>query len=232
MVQAKSSNPRTWQNRAYLAGVCLGLAVLTFTVSSKQAQFHAKGPMNTGHETLACGDCHAQAPGNFRQQVQAKLNYALGLRETPATFGRKPVGNGECLACHERPNDRHPVYRFLEPRFAKAREALHPQECIACHAEHQGKRVSLATVGFCQQCHQDTKLKKDPLDTSHAVLIEQRRWESCLGCHDFHGNHIMKTATTVSVAMPAETLRDYFGDHASPYGDRLHHRAKRSPNDG
>jgi hypothetical protein len=231
-MQSKAVKPRKWQNLAYLAGACLGLAVLASNALPAGERWHAKGPMNTGHENLSCAECHQDAPGSFRQQIQANVRYALGLRETPAAFGRLPVGNGQCLACHERPNDRHPVYRFLEPRFAPARAKLRVHQCAACHAEHQGKRVTLAEFGYCAQCHKDTRLKKDPLDVSHADLIAAKQWGSCLGCHDFHGNHIMQTEKSLDKRVPAERLRAYFDGGPSPYGDARHHKAKKGAHDG
>ena len=142
-------------------------------------------------------------------------------------FGHQVVTNENCLACHERPNDRHPVYRFLEPRFLKAREALSPQFCVSCHAEHKGQRVTRTEIDYCVNCHKKTRLRKDPLDVSHERLIALKRWESCLGCHDFHGNHMMKTAKTVEAIIPAEKIRAYFQGGASPYGTERRYKAKK-----
>jgi hypothetical protein len=232
-MKAKAGTPRRWQNNAYLTGFCAGTAILACIVALPGGEkFQAKGPMNTGHETLACSSCHRVSQGSFRQQIQANLRYALELRKTPVEFGRKPVGNEQCLDCHNRPNDRHPVYRFLEPRFAKTREALHPHRCVSCHAEHNNKRVTLADGGYCVNCHKDTKLKKDPLDVSHATLIEQKRWNSCLGCHDFHGNHIMKTERSVEKAIPSDKIRTYFDGGPSPYGTSLYYKSKKEGQGG
>lgn len=229
---ATTGKPRKWQNLAYLTGACLGMAALALNALPVGEWFHAKGPMNTGHERLACTSCHQNAPGSFRQQIQANLRFALGLRQSPADFGRLPVGNGECLACHERPNDRHPVYRFLEPRFSRVRATLQPHHCTSCHAEHQAKRVTLAETGFCRQCHKDTKLRKDPIDVPHGDLIARKQWDTCLGCHDFHGNHIMRTGDSVDKRTPAEKIRVYFEGGPTPYGTRLYHKAKQEGRDG
>jgi len=231
-MKTHSSKPRKWQNLAYLAGVCVGLAVLLFTLLPAGEWLHAKGPMNTGHGTLACTACHKDAPGSFRQQIQANVRYLFGLRQSSAAFGRLPVGNENCLACHERPNDRHPVYRFLEPRFAKARASLGPHQCASCHAEHAGQRVTLAESGYCRYCHKDTRLRKDPLDMPHADLIARKQWDTCLGCHDFHGNHIMSAERSVEKRIPAEKVHLYFDGGPSPYGTNLHHKTKRRGQDG
>jgi hypothetical protein len=205
----------------------LGLAVLLLPAYDK---FHARGPMNSGHDTLKCESCHQDAPGSLRQQIQANLRYALRLRERLADFSHQDVSNENCLGCHERPNDRHPVYRFLEPRFLKARENLSPQLCVSCHTEHKGQRVTRTEIGYCVNCHKKTRLRKDPLDVPHDRLIALKRWESCLGCHDFHGNHIMKTKKTVEQIIPAEKIRAYFQGGASPYGDDRHYKAKKEIN--
>jgi len=81
---------------------------------------------------------YQDAPGSLRQQTQANLRNALGLCDHLADFGKLTVTNESGLGCHERPNDRHPVYRFLEPRFLKARVSLRPQLCVSCHTEHKG----------------------------------------------------------------------------------------------
>ena len=218
------------QQLAYKLGIVIGLVVLIVLLSPAYDKFHIRGPMNSGHDKLKCGSCHQDAPGSLRQQIQANLRYALGRRERLADFGHLDVGNESCLDCHERPNDRHPVYRFLEPRFLKARENLRPQFCVSCHTEHKGKRVTRADIGYCVNCHKKTKLRKDPLDVPHDRLIALKRWESCLGCHDFHGNHIMETTKAVEQVIPAEKIRAYFLGGASPYGDDRHYKAKKEVN--
>ena len=112
-------------------------------------------------------------------------------------FGHQPVTNATCLECHDRPNDRHPVFRFFEPRFAEAREQIQPQYCLSCHLEHSGKRVTTFEITSCVHCHKDITLNHDPTTISHEDLIEAGQWESCLGCHDFHGNHVMKPKMVV-----------------------------------
>lgn len=145
-------------------------------------------------------------------------------------FGRQDVSNENCLNCHERPNDRHPVYRFLEPRFVKAREDLSPHLCVSCHTEHKGQRVTLSDIGYCASCHQDTKIKKDPLDVPHDQLIARNEWESCLGCHDFHGNHQMVPTNKVEQIIAAEKIHTYFQGGPSPYGNDRYHKAKTEVN--
>lgn len=226
----KNITTRKRQYLAYKLGIMIGLLALAVLLLPAYDTYHVRGPMNSGHDTLKCESCHQGAPGSLRQQIQANLRYALGLRERLADFGHQAVTNENCLACHERPNDRHPVYRFLEPRFLKAREALSPHFCVSCHSEHKGRRVTRAETGYCVNCHKKTKLRKDPLDVPHDRLIALNRWESCLGCHDFHGNHIMKTKKTVEAIIPAGKIRAYFQGGPSPYGDERRYKAKKEVN--
>jgi len=188
--------------------------------------------MNRGHETVACDGCHRPAPGTLRQQLQANVRYWLGVRATPADFGRSAVGDAVCLDCHDRPNDRHPVYRFLEPRFVKARQAIAPHHCLSCHAEHRGQRVTQPDIGYCVQCHRETRLRKDPLDMPHDRLIALKQWDSCLGCHDFHGNHIYRVPVEAERTVPADRIRGYFTGGPSPYGNTLHYQARKEVRNG
>lgn len=222
-----SAATRKPQHQAFKLGMIIGLLTLAVLLLPAYDKFHVRGPMNRGHDTLKCASCHQDAPGSIRQQIQANLRYAFGQRKRLAVFGHKTVSNENCLDCHERPNDRHPVYRFLEPRFLKARENLSPQFCVSCHTEHKGQRITLSEIGYCVNCHKKTRLRKDPLDVPHDRLIALDQWESCLGCHDFHGNHIMKTKNTVEQIIPAERIRAYFQGGASPYGDDRHYKAKK-----
>lgn len=214
------------QHLAYGFGIGLGGLALLGLVLPFGERLHAKGPMNSGHGELACISCHLKAPGSVRQQLQANMRFLLGQRQASADFGHREVDNAACLSCHERPNDRHPVYRFLEPRFAKVRQTLGPHLCTSCHQEHTGQRVTLVRIDYCAECHKDTRLRKDPLDVPHDRLIALKLWETCLGCHDFHGNHIFKTATVVEQIVPSETIRAYFAGGPSPYGEARRYRAK------
>lgn len=176
------------------------------------------GPPNTGHSELACESCHRPAPGTFRQQAQANARWILGLRDAPVEVGALPVASAACTECHVRPNDRHPAFRFLEPRFQEAREAMALDRCASCHREHRGQRVT-AELNFCRHCHADLVLARDPLDYSHELIVRTEQWDRCLGCHDFHGNHDSKAPVHVSAGADAGTLLNYFkGTSESPYG--------------
>ncbi|MGR9114872.1 MAG: cytochrome c3 family protein [Gammaproteobacteria bacterium] len=223
----RSTNHRRRQHRAYGMGLVIGLASLGLLFFPGYDRFHVRGPMNTGHEKVKCASCHKEAPGTMRQQIQANLRFILGFRAHSADYMYRAVGNENCLYCHERPNDRHPVYRFLEPRFQKARENLKPHSCISCHAEHKGQRVTLEQIGYCSHCHKKTSLRKDPLDVPHDKLITLNLWDGCLGCHDFHGNHIRDVPKTVDQIIAPEKVHAYFQGGESPYGSKLRYKAKK-----
>ena len=220
------SKARRRQNIGFGAGSLVALACLVILFWPGQERWHQSGPMNTGHEMLNCTACHKPAPGAIRQQLQVNVRAALGLRKSAVDFGLQAVGNDTCLTCHNRANDRHPVFRFLEPRFAEARVQLQPQFCGACHQEHTCQRVTVEPT-FCVQCHQETKLNNDPISISHRQLIAAQKWDSCLGCHDFHGNHVMQTETDVAKGFTRQQILDYFAGGPSPYPTERYYPAQR-----
>jgi hypothetical protein len=200
---------RTIKIVSYAIGALLALSALAVLVLPQFERLYAKGPPNTGHETLACADCHTTAPGTARQQLQAKLQYWLGNRTTDASFGHATVGNAQCTACHLRDADSHPVHRFLEPRFAEARAALGAHLCVSCHREHNGVRVTMIPTA-CSNCHQDLDIRNEPIiDVSHRELVKQHAWSSCLGCHDFHGNHRRVAQKEFKEAYSESTTMEY-----------------------
>lgn len=211
-------------------GAALSLAFLALLLSPAFERLDASGPANAGHQGLRCASCHDRAPGTTRQQLQANLRHALGLRRTAVDFGHRAVGNQVCLDCHGRPADNHPVYRFNEPRFAAARRAIEPQLCVSCHREHRGVRVT-AGITFCRHCHRDLEVRDDPLDVSHRQLTADGDWPSCLGCHDFHGNHRMELRKVRAEALSEERIEAYFAGAPSPYSDQKLFAAKEKRNE-
>ncbi len=202
-------------------GVGVFITITTYTILSLSVNesMLSLGPMNKGHEELSCVSCHTSAKGNVLQQLQANMMYSVGLRKTQADFGSKNVDTQKCLECHDRANDRHPLHRFKEPRFAEARKNLGVTECEACHVEHNGVRITQTNLGYCQNCHGETKLKLDPLEISHEELIKKEMWTTCLQCHDFHGNHVFETAKSLQDTIPVQVVRAYFDGGKSPYSD-------------
>lgn len=220
--------PRGWR-RPEAVAAALVLAVLTMGLWAVPPGmgFRAMGPLNTGHESLACGDCHRPAEGTVRQQLGHNARAALGLKDAPwVPVGYGPVDNAACLACHDRPNDRHPTERFKELRFAEQRAVLGPHACNNCHGEHHGERVAAVEPGFCVNCHRDIDVEDDPLDVAHADLALQGDWNTCLTCHDFHGNHERDTPMRMADRLSDAAVRAYFQGGDDPYGPNKRYLAQ------
>jgi len=222
------------KQRRFIFALAFGVAsaiVIIVALNTSIAQgYRAPGPLNVGHKNLDCKECHDQADGTFRQQLQANIQYLLGRRVKYAPLGRKPVTNKVCTDCHRRPNDTHPVYRFMEPKYKKVREKLKVHECNTCHKEHQGDRVVVSKT-MCAYCHDKLMLKNDPLDTGHEQLVKRKLWDSCLGCHDFHGNHRFKSPKKISQAFSRSTIDNYFKSGNSPYGSNKNVKARKTRHD-
>ena len=218
------------QRIAYSLAAITASAIVVFLLLPQSSHYHAQGPMNIGHENLNCSSCHDESTGTLRQRLQYNVRYLLGINKQPVPLGYAKVTNKVCLDCHTRPNDRHPVFRFNEPKYIKARQKIAPQFCNSCHLEHQHKRVT-AKQDYCKQCHEDLKLTDDPLDIPHARLVKQDKWTSCLGCHDFHGNHKMKLKNRFSERLSPATIKNYFESSDSPYGKEKWHKAKERRNE-
>lgn len=204
----------------YVTGLVVAFLPLILLMPTL-SNFVPNNSYGPGHEDLACSDCHLKAPGTIRQQLQAKAKHLLGLRDSSADFGMREVDSPSCTRCHQNPNDRHPTHRFFEPRFAQARRELGPQTCVNCHREHTGGRLSQTNTGFCSSCHGDLAIKNDPTRPTHEALAHDRRWETCLTCHDFHGNHTHTPPTDLQNAITPAAVVAYLRRAQSPYGERV-----------
>ena len=204
----------------YLWGVIIALIGGVALLLPGRELWHAKGPFNTGHTKLECGDCHTSAPGNIAGQALRNIMHAVGMSDSGTYFIYSPSGNEQCLACHTDPDNVHPVEEFLEPEFAKVREARGVQFCTGCHQQHLGVRVSASPLVVCQDCHDDMVLDDDPVDIPHTRLISDGRWDTCMGCHDHHGNHEREVPTMMSGILTEEQIQQYFDGGKSPYGYR------------
>lgn len=214
-----------------VGGLVIVIGVTVFLSIPTGEEFLSKGPMNTGHDDLECIDCHVKAPGGEFQQIVANFKHATGMRKDEVDFGYIAVDSKKCESCHDRPNDRHPIQRFNEPRFSEARKNIGPTKCESCHLEHNDVRLTIANTGFCLNCHQELELKNDPLDIPHADLVKNEAWETCLQCHDFHGNHKYHVAETMKDTIEIEKIRAYFEGGESPYGDVKKYLPKNKPSD-
>jgi predicted CXXCH cytochrome family protein len=208
---------RSLRRLAYAAGLAVAMLPL-WLLSPSLASFVPNAAHSPGHENFACSECHREAPGTMRQQLQAKAKHLLGLRETSVDFGMRKVDNAACIGCHENPDDRHPAHRFLEPRFEAARLTLAPEQCVSCHREHTGARLSQTNAGFCAACHRDMEVENDSTRPTHAVLTKTERWDTCLTCHDFHGNHAHAPPKRIEDALAPGAVSAYFSRSESPYG--------------
>ncbi|MFV2055448.1 MAG: cytochrome c3 family protein [Thiohalomonadales bacterium] len=212
---------------AYVTGGSISMVIITVLVLPSNSDLHAHGPMNIGHEKVQCSGCHKMATGTLRQQLQAYTKYFLGLRERPVTVGYSQVSNDACVYCHDRPSDTHPVYRFMEPRFSKVRAKLQAQTCIFCHKEHTARRITIDRI-FCRYCHEKLSIKNDTLSTSHAKLVIRKDWKTCLGCHDYHGNHRRKVTTDLSKIIADTEVKKYFDGTLSLYGNDKKHKVRKT----
>ncbi|WP_100614757.1 cytochrome c3 family protein [Confluentibacter citreus] len=209
------------RKRQFLGGVIglvLGVSIFYFFTRESSEAYISLGPMNAGHEELSCFTCHADAKGNLWQQLQSNMSHAVGARKTGVDFGTQDVTLNNCLGCHDRPNDRHPNYRFSEPRFKEAVKKIDARTCITCHSEHHAERVTVPSIDYCMNCHQKLEVENDPLDIDHKTLIANEEWFTCIQCHDFHGNHTYKVPTKLKDTIPMKTIQDYFKGSEDPYG--------------
>lgn len=203
-----------------IIGLSLGAFLFFFLTLDSSEEYIALGPMNSGHAEVSCVACHADAKGNLSQQIQSNFMHTIGMRKNGVDFGTQKVAANNCLNCHDRPNDRHPTYRFSEPKFKEAIKHIDATTCITCHTEHKGERVTIASVSmnYCMNCHNDLKVKEDPLDISHKELIAKEQWFTCIQCHDFHGNHTYKVATKLKDTIPMTVIQTYLKGGKDPFG--------------
>ena len=220
-------NPlRKRQFYGILIGILIAIIAISCLLFVKPAEEYLSiGPMNSGHEDFSCNTCHADAKGNWMQQIQSNTECAVGLRKSMTEFGSLPVDTKKCLACHERDNDRHPTHRFLEPKYKDAIKVIDATNCNTCHSEHNGIRLSIAEGDYCFNCHTDTKVKNDPIDIPHSELFKKGMWTTCLQCHDFHGNHQAEAAMLMKDTIPMSKIKDYFKGGEDPYEGRKRFKA-------
>ena len=216
----KPSPLRKRQYIGTLIGLTIGILFYILLPLKQNEPFLSLGPMNTGHENLSCNTCHTPSKGTLFQQIQSNIAYTFGQRKTEADFGTENVDNKKCLACHDRPNDRHPTHRFREPRFKEAMSNINAQQCETCHQEHNGVRLVLNDANFCFNCHTDLEVKNDPLDVPHTVLVQNEQWSTCLQCHDFHGNHLYDVAEKLKDTIPLSQIVDYLQGGKDPFSDK------------
>ena len=213
----KVKKARRWQVLGMITGITFSLSLMWSLRQPTNESLLSKGPLTPGHKDLQCSSCHQPAEGSLRQQFQAKAKYFTGFRQTDAELGLMKVENASCLSCHDRPDDHHPVFRFNEPRFAEVRKTLDATQCGTCHTEHTGTVASVPKTSICLNCHQDLKIKDDPLEISHEQLIANPMEISCMQCHDYHGNHQMTVVTSIKDTIATQAILDYLRTGIDPY---------------
>ncbi|WP_282087676.1 cytochrome c3 family protein [Aquimarina algiphila] len=206
-----------------LIGITVTIVAYIILPLKQTEDFLSLGPLNTGHEGLSCSACHTDAKGSLIQQLQSNMAYTFGTRKTKVDFGTQNVDNKKCIACHDRPNDRHPTHRFLEPKFKDAIANINATQCETCHREHNDTRVVLAEANFCINCHYDLEVKNDPIDVPHSTLISNKQWNTCLQCHDFHGNHLYKLAEKIEDTIPLQEIQNYLKGGKDPFSSKKKH---------
>lgn len=216
-LSAAKAPARSFRFKAYVAGAVLAAAPLLMLLPGLEAM-RPHGHPNVGHEQLKCVACHAENSASTRQTLQAKVKHAVGLRQTGAVMGMQPVTSSTCVQCHANSDDRHAPNRFLEPRFEKARAETGAHQCVSCHREHSAVRVTAPSATYCVSCHQDMKVRDDKTSPTHDFLVRNKRWESCLQCHDYHGNHKWNAPLRLQDANTLDVLDKYLKGGPSPFG--------------
>lgn len=202
-----------------ILALVVSMAVVVAMENPENEKWKSPGGKRDMHKSHRCDLCHLPAEGTVRQQVQANLQHWLGLRSSGADLVTKKIDNSDCLDCHRNLDDPHAVHLFLEPRFEDARAALQPQHCNGCHSHHSGK-ISTREMGICKHCHQDLEISNDRTTPSHLELVKEERWDSCLRCHDYHGNHLGEVPDHLDDAHDPLSIQDYLsGNSPSPYGE-------------
>jgi len=216
------------RSSAYLGygiGIIISILIILLLSIDSLHSWRVEGEFNVGHENLSCNECHDKATGSIQQQIQSNIQYLISERENVTTFNFEIPDNKDCFACHERDNDRHKVHRFNEPKFKKVRDKIQPQLCVSCHLEHNGVRVT-AELDMCQHCHEKTVIKDDPIEVSHEDLVKSKSWKTCLGCHDFHGNHYNEPPTKLNKMIPSDIIKKYFEGGNDPYSLNKREKSK------
>lgn len=216
MVSIKNKVPR--RVPIILAVLLSGWLVVSFESTDHERWKSPAGDLDL-HPQLSCEQCHQPAAGTTRQQFQANLKHWLGTREHGVDWMTRAISNSDCLDCHRNSEDPHAPHLFLEPKFEETRNEIHPEVCTSCHAEHDGA-ISITGNTYCFHCHENIDLANDPAQPSHLYLVQNKEWDSCLRCHDYHGNHADKTPRNLTDAPALLRIEEYLeGKSDSPHGN-------------
>jgi hypothetical protein len=61
-------------------------------------------------------------------------------------------------------------------------------------------------------------VKDDKTSPTHDVLVREKRWDTCLQCHDYHGNHKWRAPLRLVDATTVDVLEKYMKTGPSPFG--------------
>jgi hypothetical protein len=165
--------------RAGLSSTCAAIAVAWWAISATRGhnQIYNPGPVSLAHSMWEndCARCHDNdGKGGFRAAVS----------------------DGACLGCHDASahspkqllraglNAHNPLAMAIADNHGRLRSA----DCVACHAEHRGRRA-LAVVddARCTKCHADLKSAVKS-DASLEVSTQVTRFDS-VGGHPYFGRN-------------------------------------------
>ena len=90
MIRITGSRKR--QYRAFELGAGLGLAACLLLILPQFESLHARGAMNTGHESVRCASCHQPAARASRYRPTFD-SFWVGAKQPPPSFIRQSVTN-------------------------------------------------------------------------------------------------------------------------------------------
>ena len=78
---------------------------------------------------------------------------------------------------------------------------------------------------YCRSCHENTEIKDDRWILSIRIYSEMENGNTCLQCHDFHGNHIYEVPQKMKDTIPLLEVQNYLKGEKVIYSTRKHHKA-------
>ena len=76
------------------------------------------------------------------------------------------------------------------------------------------------TGQFCSTCHSDLGAIDKPIQPTHPELVAGERWDTCMRCHDYHGNHVREAPRTLEEAFDGRTVLRHLDSGAPLYGEK------------
>ena len=173
--------------------------------------------MNTGHDTSPASRVTCRAPGSVRQQLQA-IARALG-RGRPAA--RSTSASAPSPTRSARPATTAPT---MSPGVPLPRAALRrgprgdpsrAMHVVPPRARRRARDRS-PTEPTAATATRDLDVKNGSPRRLAPHARRGQRWDTCLGCHDFHGNHGLSHRPARRRDRPA-AIQTYLDGGPSPY---------------